>query len=83
MLSTTTEQFILSTYKTNSIEMAAAMVSRSIKKIENPRPSPRWGGHVRVIEPPYKLFDPFIFLVHHVHSFAPGERTGFPAHPHR
>jgi redox-sensitive bicupin YhaK (pirin superfamily) len=31
----------------------------------------------------YAKTDPFIFLVHHTHSFRPGEITGFPAHPHR
>jgi len=31
----------------------------------------------------YKKLDPFIFLVHHTHSFSPSEITGFPAHPHR
>lgn len=39
-----------------------------------------WAGP---IDPPHTDFDPFIFLVHHKHSFRPGERSGFPAHPHR
>lgn len=31
----------------------------------------------------YKDVDPFIFLVHHVHSFPAGAIEGFSAHPHR
>jgi len=58
-------------------------VARSVFKLDKPKKSVRWGGFVRLIDPGHKLLDPFLFLVHHVHSFSPGEITGFPAHPHR
>jgi len=58
------------------------LVSRSARVV-HPQAAPRWGGHVIVVDPKYSEVDPFIFLVHHVHSFKAGEVSGFPPHAHR
>lgn len=58
-------------------------ISRTVRLVHNNQKVPQWGGYISVTDPDVHEFDPFIFLVHHVHSFPPGEETGFPAHPHR
>jgi len=64
--------------------METKLLSRTIKVVRSAPLSKQWGGHIAVVDPhDNKLMDPFIFLVHHVHSFGPGEVTGFPPHPHR
>jgi hypothetical protein len=50
--------------------------ARSIRKLSNISKSSQWGGWIAAIQPGYEEFDPFIFIVHHVHSFKAGEIAG-------
>jgi len=59
------------------------MISRTVSLLKSVSKVNKWGGYVAVMDPEYSKFDPFIFLVHHVHSFKANEKTGFPPHPHR
>jgi len=69
----------------NELQMQSAVtkLGRTVSLFRNAKPMNKWGGYMTVIDPGTTEMDPFIFLVHHVHKFSPGERTGFPPHPHR
>jgi hypothetical protein len=61
----------------------SSVSKKSVASVHRSKVSPKWGGNIIVTDPDYKFTDPFIFAVHHVHSFKAGEVAGFPAHPHR
>jgi len=65
------------------MQKLSQLATRTVTKIVRPQATPRWNGYVTLVDPEYTSSDPFIFLVHHVHNFQPGEVTGFPPHPHR